>query len=153
MSGQVKFSSMPVALSVNATDRIPLFVPTSSYQNQTVSLETLFDGLSFPVRFTGPVIHDQQPDIINSSSVVTILSKYALLENSSAAAITANLMAGVEGQEVTLIAKTLVSDVHIVPVQKLGFTSLRFATVGGTATLLFIDGNWVVKSSYNVVIS
>lgn len=153
MSGQVKFSSMPVALSVSATDRVPLLVPTSTQQNQTITIQDLFGDLGVPVRFTGPVIHDQLPDIINSNSAVTLTSKYAILENSSAGAITANILAGTNGQEVTFVAKTLVSDVYIVPVQKLGFNSIRFSSVGSSATLLFIDGTWVVKSSYNAIIT
>lgn len=153
MSGQVKFSSMPVALSVNATDRVPLLVPTSSNQNQTITIENLFDNVSVPVRFTGPFIHQQAPDIVNSTSVISPTSKYVSLENSSAAAINVNLTSGVEGQEVTFIAKTLTSDVYVFPVQKIGFTSIRFASVGATATLIFIGSNWVVKSYYNAIIS
>lgn len=153
MSGQVKFSSMPVALSVLGTDRVPLLVPTSGNQNQTISFEAMFDNFSVPARFTGPLIHQQTPDIINAGGVYSGTSKYALLENNTASEFITNLVNGVSGQELVLIAKTLVSDVRVTPVSPLGFTSIRFSQVGSTATLRFIDSKWVIASIHNATVS
>lgn len=153
MSGQIKFSSMPVATTVAVTDRVPLLVPTSGNQNQTVSLGTLFGNLSIPVVTSDNITIAQQPDVVNSATVFTADSRYALLENNTASAITVPLVDGEVGQELILVSKTLVSDVTVVPVNKLGFNQIRFANVGSTAKLQFIDGKWVIVSVYNVTVS
>lgn len=153
MSGQVKFSSMPEALSVKSSDRLPLLVPTSTNKNQTISLAEMFGDFPVPVKYTGTVIHQQTPDIISSNGAFTSLSKYALLENNSASAITTNLMNGIDGQELILVGKSMVSDVNVTPVSTLGFTSIRFVQVGSTATLRFIGSTWVIISAHNVTIT
>lgn len=152
MSGQVKFSSMLVATSVAATDRIPLLSPSSTNQNKTVPIHTLFDGISVDIRTNAKMIHNQPPDIVSVSTTHTAASRYCIIDvNGPTASV--NLIDGEEGQELIFFSRNLISDCYVYPVSRNGFNSIRFSAVGSTCHLIFLDGKWNVLASFNVTIS
>lgn len=154
MPGQVYLSQMPTATVGNPIDRIPLLVPDSpTEKNKTISVYNLFGNLSVPVNSSKPITCSETPVSFTSGGAVTVEGRYAFLDISVPSQVTLNLLDGQPGQEVLIVARTLTSDCIVVPVNKIGFNSIRFATVGASCSLIFIGGKWVVTSQYGTTIA
>lgn len=154
MPGQVYLSQMPTASSGNSTDRIPLLVPDSpTDKNKTISVYNLFGNLSVPISSTKPITCSETPASHAIGGALTVENRYVFLDVSSPTAVLINLLDGTPGQEVLIVARTLTSDCSVVPVNKLGFSSIRFSNVGASCSLIFIGGKWVITSQYGTTIS
>lgn len=154
MPGQIYFSQMPTATVGNPTDRFPILVPDSpTEKNKTITVHSLFGNLSVPVKSSKPITCSEEPVSLTTSSGITIQNRYAFLDITTPSAATINLLDGQPGQEVLIVARTLTSDCFIVPVNKIGFNSIRFTSVGASCSLIFIGGKWVITSQYGTTIS
>ena len=60
---------------------------------------------------------------------------------------------GTGGQEVTFVMITDGGDAILTPANKVGFSTITFNDVGDTATLVFTNSNWYLKSSNGVIVA
>ena len=93
----------------------------------------------------------QGNQLITGPGAIALTGLYTSINTTGADAYT--LADGSEGQEKTIIMRTNGGNGTVTPTNPLGYSSIDFTAVGQTATLVFINGYWHVKSYFGVTIN
>lgn len=102
---------------------------------------------------TNGIIRHQSSGILAVAGSVDLTTRTTLLDTVSSFAAT--LGAGALGQEKVLIARNTGSVTITAATGSVfnGFTTITMASLGGSVSLLFIDGKWTVTTGYKVTIT
>lgn len=92
------------------------------------------------------------PSTLTTSGAISTDKSYVKLD-SSGGAIAATLADGLDGQMLVVTMTVAGSNAVVTPANALGFNSLTFNSAGDTATLVFSGADWMLTSSYGVVIA
>lgn len=120
--------------------------------NKKLTVANLFAGIDTNVKLDGYIAFKDTPQAITaagSTAAVDVVSPITEISSTSATtgANALTLADGVQGQIkiITMIADT--GDVELTPDNLAGGTTLTFADVSDTVTLLFTNSNWVIISN------
>jgi hypothetical protein len=90
------------------------------------------------------------PETITSNYQTTNTVEY--IDTASPTVI--SLADGTDGQMKILVSTTaLPVDVHVIPINKSGFTDIVLTDMGQSVTMLFTNNNWVILSNYRASVT
>jgi hypothetical protein len=105
----------------------------------TATFET---GVTFQTTATGRFIGTAVTQ--TGAGALSLLFSIVRIVSTGANALT--LANGTAGQEITLVMITDGGDATLTPANKVGFSTITFNDIGDTATLVFTNSNWYIKS-------
>lgn len=132
-----KVSELGTATSVAASDYLYL---VQSQVSKKVTVETLFEDVSTPVKFTDTIAIGDN-DTISSAVSIPLTSNITFITNPTASGAM-SIGSGQEGQVKIIIMTANVSATTMVLSDSQLDVDITFTSAGDTATLLFHNTKW-----------
>ena len=136
-----KVTAMTAATSVLGTDVLYLVKPATSPYDHKVTVANLFGGIAVPVVLQDDLILGGTVQTLTSAGAISIATLVTKITSPSGAG-TLTIADGVDGQ-IKVIVMVSNSASHALTISSnIGHSSIVFNSVGDTANLIFLTGNW-----------
>jgi hypothetical protein len=136
-----KVTAMTAATSVLGTDVLYLVKPATSPYDHKVTVANLFGGIAVPVVLQDDLILGGTVQTLTSAGAISIATLVTRI-NSPDGAGTLTIADGVEGQIKVIIMVSNSASHALTISSNIGHSSIVFNSVGDTANLIFLAGNW-----------
>jgi len=136
-----KVTAMTAATSVLGTDVLYLVKPATSPYDHKVTVANLFGGIAVPVVLQDDLILGGTVQTLTSAGAISIATLVTKITSPSGAG-TLTIADGVDGQIKVIIMVSNNANHALTINSNIGHTSIVFNSVGDTANLIFLSGNW-----------
>ena len=136
-----KVTAMTAATSVLGTDVLYLVKPATSPYDHKVTVANLFGGIAVPVVLQDDLILGGTVQTLSSAGAISIANLVTRI-NSPDGAGTLTIADGVDGQIKVIIMVSNSASHALTISSNIGHSSIVFNSVGDTANLIFLSGNW-----------
>jgi hypothetical protein len=132
---------MTAATSVLGTDVLYLVKPATSPYDHKVTVANLFGGIAVPVVLQDDLILGGAVQTLTSAGAISIASLVTKITSPDGAG-TLTIADGVDGQIKVIIMVSNNANHALTINSNIGHTSIVFNSIGDTANLIFLSGNW-----------
>jgi hypothetical protein len=136
-----KVTAMTAATSVLGTDVLYLVKPATSPYDHKVTVANLFGGIAVPVVLQDDLILGGTVQTLSSAGAISIANLVTRI-NSPDGAGTLTIADGVDGQIKVIVMVSNAGSHALTISSNIGHSSIVFNSVGDTANLIFLSGNW-----------
>jgi hypothetical protein len=136
-----KVTAMTAATSVLGTDVLYLVKPATSPYDHKVTVANLFGGIAVPVVLQDDLILGGTVQTLTSAGAISIATLVTKITSPSGAG-TLTIADGVDGQIKVIIMVSNSASHALTISSNIGHSSIVFNSVGDTANLIFLSGNW-----------
>jgi hypothetical protein len=136
-----KVTAMTAATSVLGTDVLYLVKPATSPYDHKVTVANLFGGIAVPVVLQDDLILGGTVQTLTSAGAISIATLVTKITSPSGAG-TLTIADGVDGQIKVIIMVSNNANHALTINSNIGHTSIVFNSIGDTANLIFLSGNW-----------
>mgnify|MGYP000939197653 CR=1 FL=1 len=136
-----KVTAMTAATSVLGTDVLYLVKPATSPYDHKVTVANLFGGIAVPVVLQDDLILGGTVQTLTSAGAISIATLVTKITSPSGAG-TLTIPDGVDGQIKVIIMVSNNANHALTINSNIGHTSIVFNSIGDTANLIFLSGNW-----------
>jgi hypothetical protein len=136
-----KVTAMNPATSVSPTDVLYLVKPNTSPYDHKVTVANFFGGIPVPVVLEDDLILGGAVQTLTSAGAISIASLVTKITSPDGAG-TLTIADGVDGQIKVIIMVSNNANHALTINSNIGHTSIVFNSLGDTATLIFLAGNW-----------
>jgi hypothetical protein len=136
-----KVTAMTAATSVLGTDVLYLVKPATSPYDHKVTVANLFGGIAVPVVLQDDLILGGAVQTLTSAGAISIASLVTKITSPDGAG-TLTIADGVDGQIKVIIMVSNNANHALTINSNIGHTSIVFNSIGDTANLIFLSGNW-----------
>jgi len=136
-----KVTAMTAATSVLGTDVLYLVKPATSPYDHKVTVANLFGGIAVPVVLQDDLILGGTVQTLTSAGAISIATLVTKITSPSGAG-TLTIADGVDGQIKVIIMVSNNANHALTINSNIGHTSIVFNSIGDTANLIFLAGNW-----------
>lgn len=136
-----KVTAMTAAASVLGTDVLYLVKPATSPYDHKVTVANLFGGIAVPVVLQDDLILGGTVQTLTSAGAISIATLVTKITSPSGAG-TLTIADGVDGQIKVIIMVSNSASHALTISSNIGHSSIVFNSVGDTANLIFLTGNW-----------
>ena len=136
-----KVTAMTAATSVLGTDVLYLVKPATSPYDHKVTVANLFGGIAVPVVLQDDLILGGAVQTLTSAGAISIASLVTKITSPDGAG-TLTIADGVDGQIKVIIMVSNNANHALTINSNIGHTSIVFNSIGDTANLIFLAGNW-----------
>lgn len=136
-----KVTAMTAATSVLGTDVLYLVKPATSPYDHKVTVANLFGGIAVPVVLQDDLILGGTVQTLTSAGAISIATLVTKITSPSGAG-TLTIADGVDGQIKVIVMVSNNANHALTINSNIGHTSIVFNSVGDTANLIFLTGNW-----------
>jgi hypothetical protein len=136
-----KVTAMTAATSVLGTDVLYLVKPATSPYDHKVTVANLFGGIAVPVVLQDDLILGGTVQTLTSAGAISIATLVTKITSPSGAG-TLTIADGVDGQIKVIIMVSNSASHALTISSNIGHSSIVFNSVGDTANLIFLTGNW-----------
>ena len=99
----------------------------------------------------GSIVHAGIPQILTGAGAIFLTTQITYISTTGANVL--SLANGVQGQTKIIVMTADLGDGTLSTITGSGFTTITFADVGDTVSLMFLNGSWHVMSWYNLTIA
>ena len=136
-----KVTAMTAATSVLGTDVLYLVKPATSPYDHKVTVANLFGGIAVPVVLQDDLILGGTVQTLTSAGAISIATLVTKITSPSGAG-TLTIADGVDGQIKVIIMVSNSASHALTISSNIGHSSIVFNSIGDTANLIFLNGNW-----------
>jgi len=140
-----KLSELVETTSASAAD---VFLIVQSGTSKKITKASLFSTLDVAGKCLAQKTHET---LVAAGSVSTTL--HTTFISVGVGSFTFTLAASEEGMTKTIACSGTAGTIAVTVLNGLGFGSVALTAVGSTITLRFVNGDWIIVGSHNVVIS
>ena len=136
-----KLIALNPASSVVGTDYMYVVKPATAPYDHKVSIANLFGGIPVPVVLDNKLILGGTVQTLTSAGAISIATLVTKITSPSGAG-TLTIADGVDGQIKVIIMVSNSASHALTISSNIGHSSIVFNSVGDTANLIFLTGNW-----------